>query len=426
MIIAFIATVLILAIAAYQAVHGLYSALIMAVLSVLSALAALSLYEPLCQEFLYERMPAYAEGVALISLFGLILLGLRELADRFLRGNLVLGVWPDRIVGGAMGLIAGLVVTGMLALGVQLLPFGRSVMGYRPCDESLVRRDGLWLFYPDDFVVGLAKRLSLGGLGNGKPFAAIHNNIIQEAYATRNRLITSVPDDDKRPVRTLVGELNGKEGDFRVLAMYNLSSPGDLSRTPKLLQPIERIQKSLKDLLPAESVEPVIVAVRVAVREGTCDEDSYWRLPGTHFRLVDSEGKPYYPVGYLFVLNPAEVEPRYEYDLKNTKMLSWNLVTTPRKTPEDGLDTAGRPRLADLVVQRSRSEGVNGELYVDWVFCLPPNVLTDPSLAKFYMAFRGRIRSEFLSKSILPGLPSADLALRHTYLVPRGTPPAAR
>jgi len=47
MIIAFIATILILGMATYQAVHGFYSALIMAVLTILSALAALSLYEGL-------------------------------------------------------------------------------------------------------------------------------------------------------------------------------------------------------------------------------------------------------------------------------------------------------------------------------------------------------------------------------------------
>ena len=100
MLIALVATVMVLGIATYQVVHGLYSALINVVLTILSALTALALYEPFCQAFLYDKQFPYAEGVALISLFLLVLLGTRELADRFLRGNVVLGVWPDRIGGG--------------------------------------------------------------------------------------------------------------------------------------------------------------------------------------------------------------------------------------------------------------------------------------------------------------------------------------
>ncbi|MEI7835554.1 MAG: CvpA family protein [Planctomycetota bacterium] len=427
MVTAFVATVLILGIATYQAVHGLYSALIMAVLTTLSALTALAFYEPLGVAFLYERMPAYADGVALISLFLLVLLGTRELADRFLRGNIVLGVWPDRIGGGALGLFAGIVFVGMLSIGLQLLPFGRSAAGYRPCDESLVRRASLWMFYPDDFVLSMAKRLSVGALGNGRPFADAHDDLVQEAYATRNRLITDVIDSDKEPIPTLVGELNGREGDFRVLAMYNLSNPGDLDRTPKLKQPIDRIQQTLKELLPPGSAEPTIVVVRVAVREGACDQDAFWRLPATHFRLVDPEGNPHYPVGYLFVLPTHEINPDYQPRLQDTNLINWNMITPPRKAPRDGMDTAGRPRIADLVVQRIRTDGVNGELFIDWVFCLPPNLLTRPSLGGFHMAFRGRLRAELLSKTLIPGLPSADLALRHAFLLPRvsaaGSPP---
>ncbi|MCY2927171.1 MAG: CvpA family protein [Planctomycetota bacterium] len=424
MITALVATILILGITAYQITHGLYSALIMAVLSILAALAAMSLYEPICRAFLYEQMPSYAEAVALVSLFLLILLGLRELTDQFLPSNMVLGVWPDRIVGGVFGLITGLVITGVLALGFQLLPFGRSAAGYCPCDESLVRSEKLWLFYPDDFVLGLAKRLSVGGLGAGKPFAAAHYDLIQETYATRNRLITGVLDSDKKPVRTLVGQLHGRDGDFRVLSMHNLSQPGDLSRMPLIEKALLGIQDAVGRLLPNEVAGSVIVAVRVAVRDGAVDDDAFWRLPATHFRLVDPEGKPHYPIGFLFVLPPNEISPMHEFDLKDTKMTGWNMATTPSKVPPEGLDTGGRPRIADLVVQRSRNDGINGDLFVDWVFCLPAKLLEDSSAAKFHMVFRGRLQAPFDSKDVAKGLPTADKALRHAFLEPRKAAPA--
>ena len=424
MVPALIATVMILGIMVYQIVHGLYSALIMAVLTVLSALAAIALYEPLCQAFLYERMGAYAEGTALTCLFLLILLGTRELADRFLRSTIVLGVWPDRIVGGATGLLAGTVVVGMLSLGLQLLPFGRSAAGYTPCDESLVHGSGLWVFYPDEFVLGMAKRLSVGALGT-RPFADVHHDLVQEAYATRNRLITGVPDSDRKLIPSLVGELSAPDGCFRVREMYDLTDTGDLRK--QLQEPIKRIQDAgLKDPLLPKGADPekVIVAVRVAVRDTARDADTNWRLPASHFRLVDPEGVPHYPLGYIFVVLDQEIDMPRKSEIQAAGLINWNLAAAPTAIPPGGTDTFGRLRIADLVVQRGPREGVNGELFIDWVFCLPKKLWEKKPgpPTGFHMVFRGRQRAEFESKEIIHGrLPTTDLSLRHAYLLPRAT-----
>jgi len=120
MLIALVATILILGMATFQVVQGLFSSLIMAILTLLSAITAFSLYEPLCEGFFYDRMSSayasYAPGVALLSIFLLVLVALRELADRFIRGNVSLGLWPDRIGGGVLGLLSGIIVTGMLTI----------------------------------------------------------------------------------------------------------------------------------------------------------------------------------------------------------------------------------------------------------------------------------------------------------------------
>ncbi|MCY2928690.1 MAG: hypothetical protein NTV86_04195 [Planctomycetota bacterium] len=418
MVTAFIATVLILGIATYQAVHGVYSALIMAVLTILSALTALALYEPFCQGFLYQQLGAHAEGVALISPFLLILLGTRELADRFLRGNLVLGVWPDRIGGGALGLLAGIVIVGIVSVGLQLLPFGRSAAGYTPCDESLRRTAGLWMFYPDDFVLSMAKRLSRGALGQDRPFEAVHYDLVQEAYCTRNRLITGVRDSDKKDVPTLAGTLNGADGDFRVKTMHALSN-ADVSNSPLYEKALTRIQAAgLKDPTLPDGTDTTLVSVRVGVRDGASDKDGLWRLPATHFRLVDPEGKPHYPVGYLFVYREDQVDIRHRGEPCLKELESWNLVSAPTKTPPDGTSTAGRLRIADLVVQRNRADGDKEglELFVDWVFCLPKSLLEDKSLAGWHMVFRGHILAKFEDEKIDPKFPTPNDALRHAYL----------
>ena len=128
MIVIILASALILGIAVYQALQGTFSAMIMAILTILCAVVALNFYEPVGQ-LLVGRLAAYAEPVALLALFALPLLILREVFDRCIRGNVLLGLWPDRLGGAAFGLLAGIFLTGMLMIVVQLLPLPGTFLG---------------------------------------------------------------------------------------------------------------------------------------------------------------------------------------------------------------------------------------------------------------------------------------------------------
>ena len=126
MVLILLALALVIGIAFFQVIQGLFSALIMTILTILSAVVALGYYE-LLAEMIYEHQPAHADAAALIALFVIPLLTLRVVSDMFIRGNVVLGVWADRIGGGSLGLITGSVMVGILMIALQMLPFGPSV-----------------------------------------------------------------------------------------------------------------------------------------------------------------------------------------------------------------------------------------------------------------------------------------------------------
>lgn len=273
MVLILVAAALVLAVAFYQVIQGLFSAVIMAILSILSAALAFSLYEPLARALLYTRQPAYADSVALMALFFVPLLVMRLLFDRFLRGNVVAGVWTDRIGGGLLGLLTGMILVGMLMICAQMLPFGETVLTYRPFDDELRRDQRLAPFYPDEFVAGLAKHLSAASLSGDRTFGSDHDDLVLEAFCARNTAGQNGRTD------ALPGQLIVKgayEPELRD-APWSSEVPAD----------------------PLDKKATRIVAIQVTINESTRDKDDWWRVIATHFRLVCQEGRSVYPVALM-------------------------------------------------------------------------------------------------------------------------------
>lgn len=306
MLLIILATVLVLGIAFFQVVQGLYSALVMAILSVICAVAALNFYEPVAA-FLYEYQPGHADALALIVLFVVPLLVLRILADKYLPANIVMGVWPSRIGGGALGIITALILAGMLMLSVQMLPWGPKVLGYRPFDDSLQRDQRLGPFRPDEFVLGMAKFLSAGSLGTGRTwspgndaspkhtFANAHDDLLLELYCARNKMLRKGKNGEGDIVDFYSGRVDAATDAITAVAVYE---PGDAAAFDELPRGL------LSSSIPAK-----VVIVTVGVNKSAQDDDGWWRLPATHFRLLtagkDGKAKSYYPVAFLTGGAPA-------------------------------------------------------------------------------------------------------------------------
>ena len=345
MIIAALATILVLAIAYFQVVQGVFSALIMTIASVVCAVFALNAYPAVAEAFLYSRQGAYADAIALTALFVVPLLVVRLAMDMLIKGNVAFGMWADRIGGGVLGLITGMVLVGMLLIVMQMLPYGESILGFRPYDDAFQRNHRVTPFHPDEFMIGLAQAVSRGALESPSSFDKMHDDLLLEAFCARNTA--------------------GKNG--AVLAKPDtLTVHRGYQPTPEQADWCERVPKS-PQLAPEEATK--ILVLRCIVDDSAADADFFYRLPGTHFRLVarkarsaegpkpdagpaddigdrpteeEGPGQSYYPVGYLKL---------------NKEGTKWDFAAPPV--------TKERQRLfAQLVFQRGKARRAT----VHWVY----------------------------------------------------------
>ena len=307
MLIIILATVLVLAMAAFFAGQGLFSSMIAAVLSVLCAAFALNAYPALASAVLYDRQGPIANGVALTALFVLPLIGSRWLADWLVQFNVQFSLWTDRIGGTAFGLIAGMTMVGMVLVIMQMLPFGDSVLGYTPYDNALRRDQRLWPFCPDDFAVSLGAVGAFGGEGS---FNHLHADLLREAAAARNTAGANGTTFARPDTMTITKAYLPKQAEL-VAAIKGATIPQDpLLATPGASQ---------------------ILLIGMQIDSDAGDSDDWTRLAGTQFRLVarhggasagDEGGKvkltgppiDHYPVGYLLAVDLAVSEvPKWKF-----------------------------------------------------------------------------------------------------------------
>ncbi|HUU60332.1 MAG TPA: CvpA family protein [Phycisphaerae bacterium] len=353
MLLIVLAFLLILGIAFYQVIQGLYSALIMAILSIVSAVIAFNFYEP-AAAMLYENQPAHADAAALIALFVVPLLAMRVLCDLFLRRNVVFGVWVDRIGGGAVGILVGMIMVGVLTVAMQMLPLGAKLFTYRPYDDTLRRDQALAPFYPDEFVIGLANFLSAGAFAGEQRLDNVHDDLLLELYCARNQMEQTY-EEEREQIVERVGRVDAVPDSLSVVGVYP---------TPSVIENDPDAAPS-NPLLDDNTLTRIIV-VRVKVNESARNEsedDNWWRLPATHFRLVtrDKEGEiqSHYPVAYL-TWGEGRIEDRKMSRLQGTR--GW------RSHPAEKRDDK-RPLIGKLGVQRPwQEQGGPADLTIDWVY----------------------------------------------------------
>ena len=368
MILNILAGVLILAIAFFLSVQGLFSAMIMAILAVLSAAIAFNYFDIL-GDALAERMGAYAHGVSLLTCFVVTLLALREIFDRVIRGNVNVSMWVNRIGGGAVGLIAGMIITGMLLIVINLLPLPATILMYEGYDSTLAEANAGPVGWSTGLTLGLMNNLSAGSLqpivGEERLLFG-HDDLRLEAHCSRSRprgaragappnalaveFVRELPDPDSERAKQIA--------DKATLRQIVDATPG--------------YRQSTSEVAPGQT-KVLIVRAKIDV-EARSDEDNWHRLPATHFRLVTTTGESFYPVGYL------------------TYIGGWQVNTA--STAE------GVAKVADIMVVRPLPEGKNKDLVVDWVYRVPAAAKAE------HLIFR-RLSSQKLPTPVL-GLPESE------------------
>ena len=191
MILSLIFLILIFAVTLKQATQGLFSALIMAVLTILCAGMSVGLHEWIGAELVAQYWkPDYAHAIALGVPFGVVLLLLRAVFDKLIRRACLLPAWIDRIGGGTCGLVTALVMVGVMAASVQMVPFGPSIIGFArvpsavraeggaPISTALEEQRNLW-FSPDRFAIAVAGMLSDGIFSGERSFTGDNPDLMQ-------------------------------------------------------------------------------------------------------------------------------------------------------------------------------------------------------------------------------------------------------
>lgn len=173
MLIMFLGLVLLLC-AVYGATQGLFSSFIQLVLVILAGVLAFAFWEPVTAlimprsisiPFIWDG-PSLSDaswGIGLLLPFGIFLALLRLAADKLVPGNLDFHNLVHKIGGGVCGFLAGIVTTGMLLIGFQMIDMPST--GYTPfklaADGSPQRQDNLPIPI-DSIAAGLFTSLSDG------------------------------------------------------------------------------------------------------------------------------------------------------------------------------------------------------------------------------------------------------------------------
>ncbi len=173
---------LLLAITYFHAIQGLFSALLAAVLAILCAALAFATFEYIALNLLVQFKPDYALGLSLIGMFAIPLLVLRVLLDQYVQRACVVPLMVDKAGGFVFGAVAAYVMVGMLAIGLQLIPWGTGFLGFTRVDQAdpaKAEQDELWL-QPDRFAAKLGSMLSDGVFSGPNSFGKVHPNFVTE------------------------------------------------------------------------------------------------------------------------------------------------------------------------------------------------------------------------------------------------------
>lgn len=365
------AVVLILTMTFFQGLQGLFSALIACVLTLLSAALAFGFYEEVYFALLMQYLPEQGRAVALVGIFVVALIVLRVVFDMLITGNMQFPVYVDRAGGGVVGFITSMIIVGMMAIGIQMLPFGPSFLGFSryalvddtgktleptgndreihefrsKLDWSKVshRRRSLWL-NPDGFTAGLVSSLSGNSLRGRQALASIYPDIPASVYNVRSAAFAAAHTMAPVDAISVEGYWDLPPGTFYKRQL--IKDEGD-KRTVEL--------KPLKEMEPDRKA----VVIRVRISSEAAEENRH-RFSTRQIRLLGREGKD----------GPTTVS--YVAGVNSEQFERWIQL-------HDG----------ESVV---RSGGKDGSLRIDLIFMVPSRGDYEPWFIEYKQNARAEVR----------------------------------
>lgn len=164
----------------FQVIQGLTSAAVMTVCTVISLAIAFGTYEFVAESFLLGMLPDYAHMLALALTFVIPLVILRVVLDIYLPRASLLPQLVDKIGAGVAGFCTAYLITGFMAICIQLVPWGTGFLGYQRFQpETPAKQQELWL-QPDRVTARFASAMSSGAFSGSTSFADVHPDLVSE------------------------------------------------------------------------------------------------------------------------------------------------------------------------------------------------------------------------------------------------------
>ncbi len=293
--------------------EGPFSAVILLFCSLVSSIAAMGYYEVAASFF--AKWPDMARGVAFLLTFFVLLTITRTLFDFLVRDDIELPPLPAKIVSGTVGFFVGMVVIGTVLVGVQMLPLTSTIAGYNRYPNGLARSSSAIWFDPDGFVESIWDITSGNSIGGSPAFAIVHPHLLRELYGLRYTV-------QYAGRKTLAPSL------LKVLAAGTI--PGN--------------KTSLFHIPPMPGKK--VLVIRTEVHHGSkqpaiSSDSGYFRLTPSEVRLVTTNGRQYYPVGFLrdgavfqkLTFNSALVDDYRHVNGHRVVIQNWIFAIQPSQKP---------------------------------------------------------------------------------------------
>ena len=204
--------------------RGLFSAMIATLCVVVSGAIAFAAWEPLVYGFLLDWNPDLAWGLGLLLPFCIALAITRAIAESAVPKNVQVDDATNFIGGSVFGLIAGVIVAGIIITSLSFMRFGPSLMGYKAITDdrgNLTSEKSLWI-PADKITVGFYEYLSKGTFSTGTPMAERSPKIAEQAAMARMVFFEKGSGSKPSLARTGI-----KQGDFSVAGRYRVSGTPD-------------------------------------------------------------------------------------------------------------------------------------------------------------------------------------------------------
>lgn len=417
MILSLVLILFVLVVAFFHYLQGFLSATISCILCAISLLVAFNYYEPAVTAMSPGKFADSAHAMMLVVLFAVTYLVLRIIFDKLIPGNVRVPAIVDKVGGGIMGLITGMLAVGLVAVAAQALPFGPSIGGYaryRVREQANVRvptdageRDRViydefaertfnsetenqTLILPiDDFVMGFVYHTSDGSVAGRQPFARIHPDYLQELFGQR----IGIQQGAKRSAAPVAGS-----DTVAVQGVYYIS--GDLPQVDGEVSAV-RNPSGGEEKLPAKFSPPAsssVIVVRIQFKTDATDDDRRTRVSTGAVRMVgrtaDGKYQQWFPIGTLeagktlvvhkpddFLIVPADKAADFVFEVPDQAL---GMSQLPGKIPDNSplfveAKRYGRVSLAGMEVETYKPSDDVKVLRKKLIFSQIEN--SDPALA---------------------------------------------